>query len=282
MVSILHTEINLNRNHFYNWSLRIIDEKVNINISISFGITTNEMDPLSYIQVVDVAKGTSTLYKYDYSDFSISRDTIFIGDNYISDEGIFIKTKDIEINLAIYDKTIVNKSFFKPRHIWKIKRVYNNMKTDVIFDKIMFKGQMNYKNETIFIDEIGSIFKNYGRNYPKEFIRITGNHFNKDISVYFMMTLTNFRKQKVRTYSALLIHNRIEYWFKSSFFTRVKIKAIGKTQLTVRIKRKRYKLIFNINTIDSVTIKIPSINADIDRSLEKSLDSIGTITLYKK
>jgi|LGVF01.2.fsa_nt_gb hypothetical protein len=280
-MSILQTEINLSKNRFYNWSLRIIDEKINMNLSISFGITTNEMDPISYIQIVEVEKGTSTFYKYDYNDFSVSYDTIFIGENYISDEGIYIKTSDFEINLAIDSEFAIRKSFFKPRLIWRIKRIYNNMKTDIIFSKINYKGQMIYQNKTEYINGTGSILKNYGSNYPKEFIMITGNHFNKEMSIYFMMTLTKLRKQKIRTYSALLRHNGKEYWFKSSFFTRVKIKAIGKTQLTIRIKRNRYKLIFNINTLDSVKIKIPNINANINRDLEKSLNSIGTITLYK-
>ena len=87
------------KNYFEGWYQRITDENKNVNYAFIFAITNDENDPHAFIQVFDGVTNENKYYRFEQSDFYYSEGTVFIKENYLSLNSMYLKTENLEVSV---------------------------------------------------------------------------------------------------------------------------------------------------------------------------------------
>lgn len=270
-----------NKNYFEGWYLRVTDEAKNVNLAFIFAITKDVDDPHAFIQVYDGIALTSKYYRFEIEDFKYLKDTVYIKDNYLSLENMYLKVEDIEININI-------------ENIVKLKRNRKNSSAMSYMVKFPlecfqevniidghFNGELILNDETKYIEGKVYLEKSYGNKFPEKWIWIQSNHFNKAASLTFAYGKIPFLKWKVNGFFSILKFNGKEYRFASYNFARIKINKISETQVEIILKRRFHKLIINAKMIKPVKLVGPLENGKMNLEVFESINSLATLTFYR-
>ena len=269
------------KNYFEGWYQRLVDEDKNINYSIIFAITKNELDPHAFIQVFDGVKNESKYYRFESSDFYYLKDTVFIKDNFLSLNSLYLKTNDLEISVLFSELRKLKKLFFNNSAMSFLSRFPLECFQEVITMDGLFNGEMTIENESQHISGKTYLEKSYGSKFPQKWIWIQGNHFNKDVSLSFSHGMIPFLKWKIKGFMTVLNYNGKEYRFASYNLARMKIIKRTASQVEIVIKKRRYKLIINAKLINPTKLIGPSDNGKMDLIVYESISSLVTLTFYK-
>ena len=269
------------KNYFEGWYQRLVDEDKNINYAIIFGIAKNELDPHAFIQVFDGVKNESKYYRFESSDFYYLKDTVFIKDNFLSLNSLYLKTNDLEISVLFSELRKLKKLFFNNSAMSFLSRFPLECFQEVITMDGLFNGEMTIENESQHISGKTYLEKSYGSKFPQKWIWIQGNHFNKDVSLSFSHGMIPFLKWKIKGFMTVLNYNGKEYRFASYNLARMKIIKRTASQVEIVIKKRRYKLIINAKLINPTKLIGPSDNGKMDLIVYESISSLATLTFYK-
>ena len=130
------------KNYFEGWYQRLVDEDKNINYAIIFAITKNELDPHAFIQVFDGVKNESKYYRFESSDFYYLKDTVFIKDNFLSLNSLYLKTNDLEISVLFSELRKLKKRFFNNSAMSFLSRFPLECFQEVITMDGLFNGEI--------------------------------------------------------------------------------------------------------------------------------------------
>lgn len=269
------------KNYFEGWYQRLTDENNNINYSIIFGITKNEGDPHSFIQIFDGVKNESIYHRFEISDFYFSKDTVFIKENYLSLNSMHLKTEDLEINVLFNESKKLRKHLGSNSAMSYMSKWPIGCFQEVVVVDGFFKGEIIISSILKNINGKTYLEKTYGTKFPEKWIWIQGNHFNKDVSLTFAFGLVPILKWKVKGFITILNHNGNEYRFSSYNFAKMKIVKNYKSQVEIVLKKRRYKLVINAKLVKPVKLVGPSQQAAMDLKVFESINSLATLTFYK-
>ncbi len=266
-----------NKNYFEGWYLRITDEAKNVNLAFIFAITKDENDPHSFIQILNGSSNKSKYYRFETSDFSFLKNCVYIKDNFLSMESMYLKTDDLEVSIIIDDpENIKSKSAMS----FLVKFPLDCFQEVNLIDGF-FNGEIIRNDETTYISGKTYIEKTYGNKFPKRWIWIQSNHFNKDAALTFAHGMIPILWGHVRGFFAILKHNGKEYRFASYNFSKLKIINRTKSHLEIVIKKRRYKLILVAKQIEPVKLVGPSENGVMNLDVYESINSLVTLTFTK-
>ena len=270
-----------NKNYFEGWYLRVTDEAKDVNLAFIFAVTKDIDDPHAFIQVYDGIALTSKYYRFEIEDFKYLKDTVYIKDNYLSLENMYLKVDDIEININI-------------ENIVKLKRKRKNSSAMSYMVKFplecfqevniidgYFNGELILKNETKYIEGKVYLEKTYGNKFPQKWIWIQSNHFNKAAALTFAYGKVPFLRWKVNGFFSILKFNGKEYRFASYNLARIKINKTSETQVEIILKRRFHKLIINAKMIKPVKLVGPLENGKMNLEVFESINSLATLTFYR-
>ncbi len=270
------------KNYFEGWYQRITDENNNVNYAFIFAITKDESDPHAFIQVFDGVKNENKYYRFELSDFYYSKDTVFIKENYLSLNSMYLKTDNIEISVLFNNTKKLKKHFGNNSAMSYLVKFPFECFQEVVTIDGYFKGEITKNNELKHIEGKSYLEKTYGKKFPSKWIWIQGNHFNKDISLAFSHGLIPFFKWKVKGFTTVLVHNGKEYRFATYNFAKMKIINRSFSQAEIMIKKGKYKLLINAKLVKPVKLVGPNENGVMDLGVDESINSLATITLYKR
>jgi len=269
------------KNYFEGWYQRLTDENSNVNYAIIFAITKDEHDSHSFIQVFDGVKNESKYYRFETSDFYYSKDTVFIKENYLSLNSMYLKTEDLELNVLFNNSLLLKKHLKTNSAMSYLSRFPLECFQEVITLDGYFKGELILNNELTHINGKTYLEKTYGSKFPSKWIWIQGNHFNKDVSLSFSHGLVPFLKWKIKGFIAIINHNGTEYRFATYNFSKMKIVSRSISQIEIVVKKGRYKLTINAKLVKPVKLVGPNKNGVMDLKVFESINSLATLTFTK-
>lgn len=217
----------------------------NFNIAFIPGINIDKNGvKYSFIQVITDSK--SYYIKYDYKDFSISKDklTIKIKDNIFSKKGIVVNivNKDITIKgkLNYKDITPIKYDIMGPFSLLPFMECNHGVIS--LHHKVM--GKLSVNNEELIIEEgIGYIEKDWGCSFPKSYLWIQSNEFKEEkTSIMVSIADIPLSKFEFKGCIAVVFYKGKEY--RLATYNGVKILFYNENGLT--IKRGKYKLEIDI------------------------------------
>ena len=137
------------------------------------------------IQVIDGVKHESKYYQFENSDFYYSKETVFIKDNFLSLKSLYLKTKDFEISVLSSEIVKLKKHFRSNSVMSFLSRFPLECYQEIVILDGVFNGEITVDNKLLHITGKTYLEKTYGTKFPKKWLWIQGNHFNKDVLIIF-------------------------------------------------------------------------------------------------
>ena len=267
-----------NKNYFEGYYIRVIDESKRFNKAFIFGVTYYKEDPHAFIQLVDGDNNSTKYYRFDVSEFSYDKTTVYFKDNHLSLDHIYIKTEDFFIegnikNHVTIEKFLGSNSAMSFMHMFPMKTYQ-----EVVYQQATFEG--TYKDQNTYqLNGISYMEKTYGHKFPPDWIWIQSNTFNQDILLSCSIGHTKIFGFNALGYVVSLIHNNEEIRFAT--YKRNKIHIDRSNGLVITLTNKKHKLIINATHIDPITLLGPIDDGEMVREVYESITSEVEITLYE-
>ncbi|WP_300382157.1 tocopherol cyclase family protein [Clostridium sp.] len=227
------------RGFFEGWYFK--HQYENLNIAFIPGINIDKSGiKYSFIQVI--TDNNSYYIKYDYNDFSSSKDklNVKIKNNIFTEKGVIIDIvhKDIVINGELNYEYItpIKYDIMGPFSLLPFMECNHG----VISLNHKVNGKLNINNEELIIkDGNGYIEKDWGSSFPKSYLWIQSNDF-KEGKASIMVSIADIplSKFKFKGCIAVVFYEGKEY--RLSTYNGVRILSYNENGLI--IKRGKYKL----------------------------------------
>lgn len=266
--------------YFEGWYTRLTDEKNNLHYAIIIGITKESSDPHSFIQIYDGSKLSNKYYRFDIDDFSFSNDIVYIKNNYLSKDTLYIKTKDIEINVVFKHQRYLQKRINNSAMSFLAKFPLECYQ-DIVFMDTVYNGEITHENKLYSSTGKGYMEKTYGSNFPRKWIWLQCNHFNKDVSFAFAHGLMPVLKFELKGFFAMLQHNGKEYRFGLYNFSKLKLIEKSDSNLVFNIKKRRYRIEVSAQILKNCKLVGPSKNGNMNLDVYESINSLMHIRFTK-
>lgn len=266
------------KNYFEGYYIRIIDESKRFNKAFIFGVTYYKEDPHAFIQLVDGDNNSTKYYRFDVSEFSYDKQTVYFKDNHLSLDHIYIKTDDflIEGNIKNHvkiEKFLGSNSAMSFMHMFPMKTYQ-----EIVYQHAIFEG--TYKDHNTYqLNGISYMEKTYGHKFPPDWIWIQSNTFDQDILLSCSIGHTKIFGFKALGYVVSLIHSNKEIRFAT--YKRGKIYIDRSNGLTITVSNKKHKLIITAKHIDPITLLGPIDKGEMVREVYESITSEVEIILYE-
>lgn len=284
---------NLNKkNYFEGWYYKCVSADGNHSIAFIPGISLTKEDSHSFIQMFVSFKGEnlkSTYIRFAKKDFRAFENPFSVRINL----NIFTEK---EINVELKDETL---QVYGVLNFEDMKKIETNWKSPSImgfFSYFSFmecnhgvmsmnhtlKGKLTINGEIVNFDGgRGYIEKDWGTSFPREYVWMQSNHFERpDISFMFSEAIIPF---KIFNFDGLIVNlvaNNKEYRFATYNGAKVVAKKITKKKVYYEITRNNLKLV--VEAMNDKTVDLPSPkNGAMNQSIKEGLSGKIKLKLYE-
>lgn len=265
------------KNYFEGWYFKISDKENNC-YSFIFGITLNEEDPHSFIQIIDQKQNKAYYFKYKVSEFSYTDNLISIGNNVLSKNCLKLFIHPFDIDIKIKPTTYLKRRLFGSSVMSFFKFLPLPTKHEIIYMKAKVSGIIKNMNESFDICGTGYMEKDYGTKFPRRWLWIQTNQFtHNDISL--VISKADLLGRFSGFFCFLNINGK-EYRFAT--YNCAKIKKQRKNDyINITVKNDVYTLKIRLKKEKGNMIIAPVHKAKMMKKIEESLNSKLFLFLYK-
>lgn len=265
------------KNYFEGWFLKIIDNKNNC-YSFIFGITLNQKDPHSFIQVIDQTQNKSYYFRFNVSDFYYSDNLIIIGDSSLSTNRLRLLVDDFDIDIIIKPTVFLKKRIFGNGVMGIFKNFHLSTQHEIVFMNSEIRGTIKTKTRDSKVYGNGYMEKDLGTRFPKRWLWIQSNHFlNNNIALVIS------RADLIAGFSGFFCFlnvNGKEYRFATYNCSKIE-HCRDKDNINITLKKGNSILKINLKWHPGCMILAPVKKAKMKRKIEESSSSTLTLSLYK-
>lgn len=265
------------KNYFEGWFLKVSDNENNC-FSFIFGITLNEEDPHSFIQIIDQKQNKVYYFKYKVSEFTYTDNLISIGNNVLSKNCLKLLIPPFDIDVAIKPTTYLKRRLLGNSVMSYFKFMPLPTKHEIIYMEAKVSGTIKNMNESLDICGTGYMEKDYGTKFPRRWLWIQTNQFtHNDISLVISKADLLGR---ISGFFCLLNINGKEYRFATYNGAKIK-KRREKNSINLIVKKDVYTLKIRLKKEKGNMIVAPVQKAKMMKRIEESLNSKLFLFLYK-
>lgn len=251
-------------NYFEGWYYKISFK--NRTIAFIPGISINNKDSMSFIQVIDSKSNKSDFIKFPIEDFKFSKKhfEIKIKDNVFTKNKININLDNYKCDLKISSHIIPLKNFFYPGVMGPYSYIpFMECNHGIMTMKSKISGIFNDQQ----ISGVAYIEKDWGTSFPKGWIWSQG--FDNETSFSISVAKIPFMKRNFVGFLIFILHKNRMYRFTTYNFSKIlKLTDSG----YIEIKKGKYLLKIKVNIENSSKLKAPSFGEMINH-IDESLKS---------
>ena len=277
--------LNKNKNYFEGWYFKHTSDK--LNISFIPGISINKKTKKAFIQII--TNNASYNIDYDIKEFRYSNNPFYIkiANNYFSKESIHIDINDAKQSLKISG----NIKYTNIKNI-KSTKISPNIMGPFSYVSFMecnhailcmnstINGIIIINNKKyIYKDNRGYIEKDWGTSFPKKYIWIQGNNFDK-LNVSFMLSIADITLKLINFTGLIcvLIINEKEYRFATYNNTKIIKQEINNNKIYIVLQKNKYLLNITSEYKEGLKLKAP-IKGQMSKIIYESISENIKITL---
>ena len=269
--------LNKTKNYFEGWYLRITDED-NHSYSFIFGISLYKNDPHSFIQILDATEKKSYYFRFEVSDFYYNKDAIRIKDNIFGINQLKISIDPFDIDLNINPTVFIQRNGLAKCAMGFFKHLPLTTYHEIIFMKAKIEGSLKTKNHDGLVNGVGYMEKNFGCRFPKQWLWIQTNHFEK-YNASFILAQADLIGKCDGFFSILNVDGD-EFRFATYNGFRIERNFEG-NDIKVTIEREDICLIVKVK-YEPGNLLIASLDkGKMAKEIEESLTSTLTLSLYR-
>ncbi len=186
------------KNYFEGWYFKLVSHDLSQAWAFIPGISLNNADEHSFIQVIDGNTGKTWHYRFPVNAFNFSKETfnVRIGANHFSSKGMYLSLNDhtgtFEGKVMFTNTTPFRASLLKPGIMgWYRYIPFMECYHGVVSMDHLISGTLDIQGQTIdFSDGRGYMEKDWGVSMPKAWIWMQTNHFS-ETGTSFMLSLAD-------------------------------------------------------------------------------------------
>lgn len=268
--------IKKNKNYFEGWYFRVVDN--NNCLSFIFGITYNEENPHSFIQVLDQINDQAYYFKFKISDFAYQNNMIKIKANLFSPTKLKLLVGPFDVDLNIKPVLNLNKHLGFTSIMSYFKYLPIPLCHEIIFMKAEVTGHIKINNDIIKVSGLGYMEKDLGTKFPQRWLWLQTNSFaNNDVSL--VISKADLFAKLTGFFCVLNVNNR-EYRFATYNNAKIKHRIVNQ-KLNIEIKKGSYVLKIIVDLKPGHLIIAPIKKAKMEKKIEESLISTLALKLYQ-
>ncbi|MBK7133272.1 MAG: hypothetical protein IPH69_10755 [Bacteroidales bacterium] len=277
-----------NKRYFEGWYFKHVSSDLKHVWSFIPGISINDNEPHSFIQVINGITGKSEYISYPVESFIWDKQKVFIkiGDSVFTDSYIDLKIKSGSINIEGHIDFIncVNypKTLFSPGIMgWYSFVPYMECKHGIISVNHSLKGSISAEDTVIdFTGGKGYIEKDWGTSFPEAWIWMQSNNFsNSGTSFTFSVAKIPWIGKFFIGFISFLFYNREFIVF--STYNKSSLTDLVHDENSVSMTLRNKKFILKVRAVKKTfgELKAPA-SGNMSRRIKESVDSDLTLTLY--
>jgi hypothetical protein len=278
------------KNYFEGWYYKHISADLKNVYSFIPGISLNDTDPHSFIQVLNGITGESHYIPFPLSEFSWRRDKLYlkVGKSVFTGDymNLDLKTGNTRITGTIEYQNVIKypKKLFSPGIMgWYSFIPYMECKHGMVSVNHDLKGKLKINETSIdFTSGKGYIEKDWGTSFPEAWLWIQANNFtDRATSFFFSVAKIPWRGKFFTGFIAFLYYNRKFYLF--STYNGSVIHGVKRNGNSIYLELRNRKNIIRINSAGKKTgeLKAP-VSGSMSRRIKESNDAIVSVALYDR
>ncbi len=274
------------KNYFEGWYFKIISKNKENALAIIPGIAyDNKGEGHSFIQILDGKVMTSEYHKFKLVDFKASskRFDIWIGNNHFTNSGLQMDLPKLSGELLFENNVPWPNSWYSPGIMGPYSFApFMECYHGIVSMNHIIKGKLTINEKTVDFDKgKGYIEKDWGKSFPKAYIWMQSNHFNKpNTSIKFSLAQIPWIKKAFNGFIAGLWYNNNLIQFTTYNKSRLLQCALKDNILKVELTNKSYRLQLEIIS-DHASTLISPINGSMKGKIEESMYSKMQIKLFE-
>lgn len=269
------------KNYFEGWYYKLIsaDHKHIYAVIPGIALGSSPADAQAFIQVINGHTGRADFFKYPFSDFTYDqrRFAISIGGSSFSQEAISLNLANSDLHISgelhfhdiiPFPKTFINPGIMGPYSFVPFMECYHC----IVNVNHKISGELRINGHIAdFSSGEGYLEKDYGKSFPREWIWIQANHFDKQ-QTCFMFSLARIPwlgSSFIGLICFLLIGNRL-YRFATYNGAKLERISLQDKVLQATIVKKDQVLVFKATGSPGGFLQAPK-NGLMTREIEESI-----------
>ncbi len=271
-------------NAFEGWFSKIDDRKNDLMISIIWGYSTHKKTKHAFIQFQNNIMHNSSYVSYPLADFTWQNDpfVLKIGNNELSEKGLRLDFEmnnvSVKANLRFSTFAPIKQSFLKPNIMGLLSYFPNECNHAIISMHHKVTGDLQINDQTWKIDNAeGYIEKDWGTGFPKEYVWVQANDWQKSSVVFSYATIPVLGKY-AKGFFLVLHHEGKEHRFSSIEGSKLTSFSVSQDSFNATIKKKGISITLKAKQFNPVALASP-INGEMKSHIKESLDGTLEISL---
>lgn len=284
-------------NAFEGWFTKIDDLKNELMLSVIWGYSTHPKTKHAFIQFQDSISGGTSYISYELDEMKWHTDPFIlqIGKNTLSEDGMhldfLLNGSSVRGNFKFGEFTTIKKSRLKPNIMGLLSYLPNQCNHSIISMGHQVSGDLQMGGEAWKIQHAhGYIEKDWGTGFPKEYVWLQANDWEKSAVVFGYATVPTLGTY-AKGFFLVLLHDDKEYRFSSIEGSRLANFKVSKDSFEATIERRGFRLTLKAKQANPVSLVSPEkgemksyIKESLEGCLELALEITGQpeITLTSK
>lgn len=276
------------KNYFEGWYFKHVTADLKNSWSFIPGISLNEKDPHSFIQILNGTSGESEYLTYPVSQFSWRRDKLYIrvGNSVFTDTYMNLDIKNtggsgIKVSglVEYMEPSRFPRKLLSPGIMgWYSFVPYMECKHGIVSANHLLKGKLKIGEQLIdFSGGKGYIEKDWGTSFPESWLWIHANNFNdKGTSFFFSVAKIPWRGKFFIGFICFLYYEGKYHLFCT--YNKAKLTEIRRNGSAVFIvlSNKKNTIKINASARKQGELKAP-VSGSMTRRIKESNDAIVSI-----
>ncbi len=284
------------KSYFEGWYYKLVSQDEKLTLALIPGISKSLNDPHAFIQVFMSSNilGSLTLKtfynRFETHDFSYQDDpfSIKIGNNIFSKTYVSLDIKveglSIKGKVNISSTTPLKKSIWMPNIMGPFGYLnFMECYHGVVSMNHMLNGTLQLNGSPVIFNESkGYIEKDWGKSFPRAYVWLQSNHFNrKDTSLMFSYADIPFLGFYFKGLIAVLTYQGKEYRFATYNRARIKKEDIKERYASYILKKGKYLLEIEASSENEIALASPK-QGEMINQIKEGLSGKINIKLFEK
>jgi tocopherol cyclase len=277
------------KNFFEGWYYKLVLEEAKLTLALIPGVSNDEKDPHSFIQVFVSPHMIFKYIRFDHKDFIVQEHPfeVRIKDNLFSLTQVLFnfEDEDLKLNLdcTIEDITPIKSSLLSPTIMGPfhyLPRMQCNH--GIVSMNHTLHGHISFNHQTTtFHNHKGYIEKDWGTSFPRKYVWCQSNHFTSPrVSVFLSIATIPMLLFEFEGLIANITINDQEYRFATYTNAKFKIETIDDFTRIITLTQKDLKAVFNIHSPTSIALVSPK-QGSMSDMIKEGLEGTIELSLYK-
>lgn len=279
------------KNYFEGWYYKIVDKDETNSFAFIPGIAYDkDKNGHSFIQIIDSLEYRTEYFKFPVSEFKYSKSELDVEiernrftqngiDIHLASESYPVEGKLDFKDIEAFPKTLTRPGIMGPFSFVPFMECYHG----VVNIHHRIEGSLIINNKEVdFTDGYGYIEKDWGRSFPKWWVWLQCNHFNrKDASLMFSIARIPWLRNHFTGFLCFLKLKDEIYIFATYTGAKVKHLEYNDGIIDILIEDKKYSLLISGEYNKSGVLKAPK-NGLMERKISESISSTVKAVLKDK